>query len=720
MLEKVLVFAAIGAMALCCSASCLGARVVLKSAAFEAAVDSQRGRVVGLVNRQSKQSYAISRDDCRIELSTGVVDLSSVAFKLESKSANSLRFVGRSGKIEIIRKYVLRPARAYVDRELTITNTGKSPVVIKSVTDCSLGFDKPFVSSSYHQDVLDKCDEGTNNLTETDETVTYRTSLNVFLRNASGGVIAGLKYPYFKHTLSTSAVELTYETNYRLKPGETLALPTMFLGVYSNTGYTCRKELDWTPRILSTKQEEMDWGEVRAMQKVMADHLPEYPTGFQGYFTWLNSWWANRDLQGRMGEKEATAFIGLLKNVKQSQCLDLLGIAPVWCGWAGFIAPCDEIDSVGADAKFPTNEHIDRYMASAKEMGVPTSGFCEPTSLERHYRKDRPEWGVQRSESSDKLTVARCHANDEYEDWFYRLQCSAIDTYSLKSWSWDHCWVRKPMVCYSDKHGHEPGNCEFQQYRNITGVVQKLRKRYPTLYLEVYWGLKEAGPWSMRGLNSFENCYENNSPAPPGFTAADDLRFQHWYNHNYRFTPTYMNISHVNFGLEKNGHLYSLLSCISASTHTSVTDWVKFETDAEADKIFAPMRKWKKWATAHMDYLRDRVDLFGQPCRKGGIDGTAHMIKDTGYLFLFNPSGDTQWGSIPLTPMIGLAKGTRYSFDDITADTPKRMAVCARGGSFVFSIAPKSAMLVEVLPTNEPISQRQAPAGTAVQPAFSK
>ncbi len=193
------------------------------------------------------------------------------------------------------------------------------------------------------------------------------------------------------------------------------------------------------------------------------------------------------------------------------------------------------------------------------------------------------------------------------------------------------------MTCYGTNHGHEPGNCEFQQYLNVTGLIAELRRRYPNLIIEIYWGLKEAGTWGHRGLNSLENLYENNSPAPPGMTAADDLRFQHWYNHNYRFLPTYLNLAHINFAKEANGALYSILSCLSASTHASTADWTDFTTDAEADEIYGVLRQWKAWASDHLDYLRDRIDLFGQPCREGGIDGTAHIIRDRGFIFAFNP-----------------------------------------------------------------------------------
>jgi len=327
---------------------------------------------------------------------------------------------------------------------------------------------------------------------------------------------------------------------------------------------------------------------------------------------------------------------------------------------------------------------------------------------------------VQPTPDASKTLVQNCHANPAYEDWFFRLQCSAIDKCELSAWAWDHQWTRRPMICYGKTHGHEPGNCEFAQYRNITGLVAKLRKRYPTMFIEVYWGLKEAGPWSLRGLNSLENAYENASPPPPGMTAADDLRFQHWFGHNYRFIPTYLNMAQINFGKEANGNLYSLLSCLSASTHASMADWVPFSTQEEADTIFALMRKWKAWGTENMAYLRDRIDLFGMPCRKGGIDGTAHIVGDRGFIFAFNPTGDTCRGSVPLTEMIGLTGGARFAIDEISTGVAKRLGVWEKGAEFVFEISSKSALLFQLQPTTDPPSHPALPDGIPAQPAFIK
>lgn len=236
--------------------------------------------------------------------------------------------------------------------------------------------------------------------------------------------------------------------------------------------------------------------------------------------------------------------------------------------------------------------------------------------------------------------------------------------------------------------------------------------------MEVYWGLKEAGPWALRGLNSMENAYENGAPPPPGCTVADDLRFQHWFNHNYRFIPTYMNMAQMNFRRERNGHLYSILSCLSASTHASLCDWVQGTTDADVDTLFADMRFWKEWASANLVYLDDRIDLFGMPCREGGIDGTAHCIGDKGYIFAFNPTGGVCYGSVPLIDTIGLTRGTRFAVDEISTQKPSRLGVYNRGDDMVFAIAPRTALLFEIRPSRDSVVRAQIPPDVIVQPSF--
>jgi len=698
-------------------------QISLESRAAAVVIHSSNGRITDIKNKLTGQTHHLRQDGGLIETDRGCVDLSCLELGLVSRGKDYCQFSASALGMKVTRSYVIRADRAYIDRKLYIKNESDAPIVVTKVRDCDLQFAAPFVSVAFHDDNMDANDPLSYTYMERDSPVTYRTSINVFMRGDRGGLYAGLKYPYFQPELANDRVALSYVTNYRLRPGETVDLPTMFCGVYRKTGYACRKELSWTPRILSRAQEELDLGEVRAMQKVMRDHLPKEPCPKPGYFIWLNSYWVyDTTLGGKgvtpMDSAMARSYRDLADQVKKSKCIDLMCLAHVWCGWARYIEACPEIDAIAGDAVFPHNSYIDSIFAHARSIDLPMSSYCEPTALVRRYRSDRPDWRIRHSAESPDTLVQNCHANPAYEDWFYRVICRAIDSCGLSGWAWDHQWVRKPMVCHATAHGHEPGNCDFQQYRNVTGLITRLRQRYPNQFMEVYWGLKEAGPWALRGLNSMENAYENGAPAPPGCTTADDLRFQHWFNHNYRFIPTYMNLAQVNFGREANGHLYSLLSCLNASTHASLCDWKPFANDAEADQVFAQMRYWKQWATAHMAYLEDRVDLFGMPCRTGGIDGTAHVIGDKGFIFAFNPTSGVCYGSVPLSEMIGLTRGSKYSIDEISTRIPVRLGVYRRGEQARFGIGPKTALLFELKPSWEPVAHAKVPAGAAVQPAF--
>ena len=93
-------------------------------------------------------------------------------------------------------------------------------------------------------------------------------------------------------------------------------------------------------------------------------------------------------------------------------------------------------------------------------------------------------------------------------------------------------------------------------------------------------------------------------------------------------------------------------------------------------------------------------DLIGQP---GAVplDGSAHVLDNRGFIFLFNESERTRAASVPLNDLIGLTAGPAF---DIAQLYPARTAVCraARygatvhlpvegGGAAVFEIAPAAA-----------------------------
>jgi hypothetical protein len=688
------------------------------------AVTLQDGHLREVVNRQTSRRDALRDEGVLLVFDGFEVDLGPAAFTTVRTGPEECRFRWEGKGIEAELVYRLKAGQAWVERTLTLTNRRPEAVVLKRAVDGRLRFARPFQSFLVHDDNLTEDPAGDGNR-EVDGH--YRTALNVFLRQGEGGLFAGLAYPYWTPWITSDALDLGWEPNTRLASGESLELPPFFLGTYRATGTVCRKELWWRPRLVDTGEHAMDWGEVRAMQELMKDHLPLCPMPAPGYYLWLNSWWAvlgtpeEQAMQGPITADLVPAWKRLIDQVASCPAVDALNTAPVWVGLAGYLGGPDTLASVGEDARFPMNEPIRAVLAHAREKGVPLLGFAEPNG--RVYRADRPGWAVQPTEDPALRLRTRCHANPAYETWFLRLVEDTLDRTGIVGWAWDYHWMRRPAFCFDPGHGHEPGNTEFQQYRQITSAIQELRKRHPSLFLEIYWGLKEGGSWAHRGLNSLENVYENGNVAPPGLSRADDQRFQAWFNQNYRFLPTYLNLAQINFeGNETNGFTYSMLSALQGSRHGQLNEWPSF---ADGDRTRAKLEElaaWKRWAGEHLDFLGDRITLFGMPCRKDGIDGSAHIRGDRGYLFVFNPwPGPARWGSIPLDAMIGLQGSGPYRIDEISSRQPRPMGVVRGGDAFVFSVPPRGALLFELRPTREaPTPAPVPPRDAVVQPAFTR
>src|SRR5208282_5938860 len=65
------------------------------------------------------------------------------------------------------------------------------------------------------------------------------------------------------------------------------------------------------------------------------------------------------------------------------------------------------------------------------------------------------------------------------------------------------------------------------------------------------------------------------------------------------------------------------------------------------------------WTVAHKDFLRNKRTILGQPAIDR-VDGTASIIGDHGYLFLFNPNYKGLSAHFRLDSSIGLGEGKQF------------------------------------------------------------
>ena len=116
-------------------------------------------------------------------------------------------------------------------------------------------------------------------------------------------------------------------------------------------------------------------------------------------------------------------------------------------------------------------------------------------------------------------------------EFLLRLYTQVFDKYQPWYWGWDGGGISyrevpffrpqpirpSPDPCYAQNHGHLPGDNFYKEWRNIQKFLAEIRRRYPRMLLEQYYGMKRW-PWALRYLQGDDNYYETNG--------ADINRFQ--------------------------------------------------------------------------------------------------------------------------------------------------------------------------------------------------
>jgi len=306
------------------------------------------------------------------------------------------------------------------------------------------------------------------------------------------------------------------------------------------------------------------------------------------------------------------------------------------------------------------------------------------------------------------------------------LYDTVLNKYGGRFWAYDGRWLSYweggfyrpglkgcgPDPCFAKNHGHLSGDNSYREWINIQNLFRGLRQRHPRLCLEQYYGLKRGEVWAMRWLNAADNYYE---------TSGDTMnRFQTWHNQNDRFRPAYKNYTCI-WGKTPQQFKDSFISCLSVARYCQVGPAFNQLNDKGCREF---LKKWRAWGSQNLAYLKDRRDLFDGPGLKK-IDGSAHLIKDRGYLFLFRADGTSTRtalrASIPLNRWLGLAENPKatYRISEIYPRENQELGIYHYGEDLRFDMPEAMAVILSVTPAavGEPPS---APPDAEVVEAFSR
>ena len=109
------------------------------------------------------------------------------------------------------------------------------------------------------------------------------------------------------------------------------------------------------------------------------------------------------------------------------------------------------------------------------------------------------------------------------------------------------------------------------------------------------------------------------------------------------------------------------------------------------------IKKWLDWARANLQYVMVRKDLPDWPT-PGRVDGSAHIVGQRGFVFLFNPNEDSRRGEFALSEeSIGLKETAR---NRISQHYPaaERATTAPYGETVHWDVPGQSAVVLDIQP----------------------
>jgi hypothetical protein len=714
--------------------------ILLENSLITLRLDSRDASIGQITDKKLESSYLFKGES--LVFSTDKGEVKGLEIESIQTSSHAVIFHLRNRQFEVALHYTLGDDDHFAEKFFVIRERNQQSFYIKDLILENMTQAESFEEIHFHDD---------NSI--------WQCPINLFLRTDKGGCFAGLAYPYWNlEERGKTGFSLGFSANFKVSAGASFHSEKYFIGVYRNEGiyrysqgpYPGAKPNPYMSfsgagvaqhfkgqmPAQAVKSEVLDWGEVWAMQKYMRHALPDLPLPEKGYWVWQNGWWAKLwdikteildqlKLSGIHDIMTAHTWYGRGNHPINPPYLNQMITQPLGfpkdkglAGMPGPAGPSAGLHSKHAEAfldQFIADQFSDEFVAPpamedfynyGKKIGVHVSSF----SLPGLYFEDRPEWASrqQGGKVTEYLFGAHvdCPACDEYMAHHLKVLHHVFKKYKPRWWGFDGRWLSYWEVpkyrpgsaglgfdtCYATNHGHPPGDNLYKEWKNIEKFLREIRSTYPSMCLEMYYGMKRGGPWAMRYFNADENYYETNGVMMN--------RFQAWHNGNDRFRPVYKNMAAV-VGKSPKDFKKSLLSTIS------VTSYAKFGEGfhalaLEENRQF--LKEWRAWATENHAYLKVKRDLFDCPGFQA-IDGSAHMIKDRGYFFLFSPKhqGDDVRASIPINRWIQLdeAPGQLYQIKELYPNKGKVLATVAYGEKILYDMPKDAAVVLSLQPVSK-------------------
>ena len=349
-----------------------------------------------------------------------------------------------------------------------------------------------------------------------------------------------------------------------------------------------------------------------------------------------------------------------------------------------------------------------------------------------------PSWIVKRSDNDREARFRYATLGSrEFQDYLIRNLIVFQKRTGIAGYSFDYTFLNLP------------GSNSYVQWYGWRRVMEALRKAVPNLVIDGRQSYQMYGPWSWLAGNyphptGTDEQAESFKPYPDlhfDRVSANRTRFVDYWYRNYQFAPAEVIPGYAGHQTERSrnlpdangsgyktemmyssyrprdwdylGYQYSFISSIAVGGWNNVVNMIPGR-DLEEAKSFSPkdrawIRDWLKWTVEKKEYLRHTRTILDQPA-VGHVDGTAAIIGDRGYLFLFNPNYKQMPAELPLDGTIGLTTGERFLLREVYPQKGRllgkpNLGVWSRGDIVRLQLDGTSTTVLELIPEK----QRETP-----------
>ncbi|MFN8006860.1 MAG: hypothetical protein U0V70_07530 [Terriglobia bacterium] len=541
----------------------------------------------------------------------------------------------------------------------------------------------------------------------------HQKTVTWFGRTPKGGIFAGLEMPFDDSELWGTTLSLGYAPSLKVKANEWLETEPLSFGIYKKKASD--REVFGLP--LDSESEAM----VAMTQRILGP--PRH-----GFVPMACGYWCEMEHFEYRDEK------ALQSDLRAMEVIRGLGIDWITDNipWGGEI---DEMNRLTLQDGYQPGAMASQKYQYAQSIGLkmafwPTMNNSHPwwEKKGRPFLPEKPEWTMFPERRRLKGTFlsgkfffqniqGNCIANQPFRDWINRLDLDGMKTGYFPAWVMDGDFfggggVITRVDCPSKEHDHLRGDATYACDRALRELIANVRKSKPDTYITVCRPPMDQGVFSQRNVDAVFTIDELGEPESlPGLSGqsinmmlGDKIRRWSRIRVHHHFFPHTIDWPQVFVGPPLMGPPhgrpwtsqdidYILLSALSSSPNQLYYIPAKSGLP-EADK--REIQKWLEWGRAHEAYLMVRKDLPDWP-EAGKVDGSAHLLQDQGYLFLFNPNSDPKSVSFRLDESIGLTRGSRFT---LIAEYPAApsMPGLQRGKLVHWTVPARSAMILNLKP----------------------